>query len=685
MTDTKPILVTSALPYANGPIHFGHIAGAYLPADCFVRYHKLQKHNIVYICGTDEYGIAVRISAEKANRSPKAHVDHYHKVISDIFKKFNIEFDHFSRTTNPYHSALSQKFFMELHENGHIEKKDTSQLYCKHCEKYLADRYIQGTCYICGHESARGDECPKCGEWTDALKLKNPVCKICFNSPEPRTTTHWYLQLDHFKDQLKSWYEKHPGWKPNVINFVSKQIESLESRPITRDSDWGVDLPLKDTAGKVLYVWFDAPIGYIDATMEWAQSINQPEKWREYWQNPECRIVNFIGKDNIPFHLIVWPAMLMGQTTSYTLATDIPANEFYNLEGRQFSKSDGWYVELDDFFSKYTPDQIRYAIAANAPETKDSDFNWNDFQKYCNADLANVVGNLVHRVMTFTHKYFNGQVPLSQPGDNTPVNTLKQLIHDKKKILSELYDSYQLRKAAYEMIDLARAGNKFFDDQKPWVLIKEDKGQCQNVISALFDLIFEFSIVSWPLIPDTSNEILKQLGITSTAVDLGWNNPFHFKKDHSLGKPSVLFNKIENAQIDSEISRLNSALSQVVRNEAQEPMSHITKLKPDIDIDAFQQLDLRVAEIIHAESIKGSKKLLKLMVDIGLEKRQILSGIAKYYKPEELIGKKVIVIANLAPKEMFGEKSEGMILAGSIESAMELPTLNFLKNGAQIS
>ena len=669
--DKKPILVTSALPYANGPIHFGHIAGAYLPADVFVRYHRLLKDDVVYVCGTDEYGVAITIGAEKEGRSPKEHVDLYHGVIREIFKKFNIGFDHFSRTTNPLHGPLTQKMFKELNDNGHIELKTVEQHYCAHCQRFLADRFIEGTCYLCGGKNARGDECPHCGAWLDPLKLKEPLCKICGKTPEIRKTDHWFLKLGTFKEKLKAWIDAHPYWKSNVVNAAKSQIETLESRPITRDLSWGVPVPLPEAKGKVLYVWFDAPIGYVDATMEWAEKMGKPEEWKKYWQNPDCRIVNFIGKDNIPFHLLVWPAMLMGQTTRYTLAENVPANEFYNLEGRQFSKSEGWYVDLESCFQKYKADQIRYAIGANAPETKDSDFNWRDFQKFCNSDLAGVYGNLLNRVMTFTHKNFEGKIPSA---GTLPAN-MQALLEDvkaRKAKIAGLYDTYQLKKASYEVIDMARAGNKFFDESTPWEKIKTDKNYCGQTLFTLFRLLEQVAIVSYPIMPESAEAVFTQLGIEQKLLETGWNSPSLIPEDgsHSLGKAFILFKKVEDDEIKEEITKLEAGLKKVMEKE--EKKMNYEPLLPEVEYDDFAKTDLRIGHILSAEPVKGSKKLVKLQVDLGFAKRQILAGIAEYYKPEELPGKKVVVVANLKPRKMMGEMSEGMILAASLDGKLNL-------------
>ncbi len=669
----ETILVTSALPYANGPIHFGHIAGAYLPADVFVRYQRMLHNDIVYICGTDEYGVAVTIGAEKEKHTPKEHVDIYHEVIKDIFKKFNISFDHFSRTTNKFHAELSQKFFTELNQNGHIESKTVEQHYCKKCDRFLADRFIQGTCYLCGKTNARGDECPSCGAWLEPLKLKDPLCKICGATPEIRETRHWFLKLGAFKEKLSAWIDAHPYWKTNVVNAAKKQIETLESRPITRDLSWGIPVPLKEAEGKVLYVWFDAPIGYIDATMEWAEKSGKPEKWKHYWQNPDCRIVNFIGKDNIPFHLLVWPSMLMGQTTPYTLAENIPANEFYNLEGRQFSKSEGWYVDLDSCFQKYSADQLRYALAANAPETKDSDFTWKDFQKFNNTDLVNVLGNLLNRLMTFTHRNFEGKVPEAKTLPSSH-SALLQEVETRRKTIAGYYNTYQLKRACYDFIDMARIGNKFFDENEPWKVIKTDKDACGKTLFVLFRLLEQVARAAWPVIPDTANAILKQLGISQTPLETGWDAPSLIPSDgtHALGEAFILFKKIEDAEMEAEGKKLHSALEKITAKEAPPAAPVFDALSPEITYEDFAKTDLRTALILSAEAVPKSKKLIKLQVDLGFEKRQILAGIAEHFKPEDLPGKTVVVVANLAPRKLMGELSQGMILAASLGSSLSL-------------
>lgn len=679
--NNETILVTSALPYANGPIHFGHIAGAYLPADVFVRFKKLLRADIVYICGTDEYGVAITIGAEKENRSPKEHVDIYHEVIKDIFKKFNISFDNFSRTTTERHKILTQKFFTELFNNGYIEDKNVDQFFCESCDRFLADRFVEGTCYLCNADNARGDECSSCGAWLDSLKLKSPKCKICGKTPIIKSTRHWFLKLGDFKEKLHAWLDSEKDWKQNVLNVAKSQIDILESRPITRDLKWGVPVPLEEAKDKVLYVWFDAPIGYVDSTMEWAELKGEPDKWKHYWQNPDCKVINFIGKDNIPFHLLVWPAMLMGQTTKYTLAQNVPANEFLNLEGKQFSKSEGWYVELDSFFDTYSADQIRYTLAASAPETKDSDFSWKDFQKYNNSDLVGVFGNLIYRTMTFTYKNFDGKIPESKEL-TSEMNDLLNAVSVKKKNIFEFYSTYQLKKAAYEIVDIARIANKFFDEHEPWKCIKIDKTYCGKILYTLFRLIEELSVIAYPIIPETSAKILNQLGIQKTNMEYGWEFTTMIADNgsHSITKPELLFRKIEDEEIEKEIEKLKASLTKKSKRE----VINYEPLEQEITYEDFCKLDFRVAKVLKAEILEKSKKLLKLVVDLGFEQRQIIAGIREHYSPEDMIGKNVIIVANLKPRKLMGEVSEGMVLAASLADKLSVLDVSNMHPGARV-
>ncbi len=502
-SDKQKILITSALLYANGPLHFGHIAGAYLPADCYARFQRLQKNDVLYISGSDEYGVAITLSAEIAGRSPREHVDIFHEVNRKLFQKLNISFDHYSRTTWEGHVAPVHQYFKDLLENGYIEDKVTDQLYSEEEKRFLADRYVVGTCPACGHENARGDECPQCGASYEATDLKNPRSKMTDSPLVYKRTRHWFLLLDKFKDKLTKWIDA-KEWKPNVVNFVKEYIKGLRPRAITRDSKWGVPIPLPNTEGKVLYVWFDAPIGYISATMEW-----EPKRWKDYWLDPKTKLVHFIGKDNIPFHAAIFPAMTMGQNQPYKLVDELPANEFYMLEGKQFSKTEGWYVDLDDFFARYSADQIRYTIAANAPETSDSEFTWKDFQMRCNAELLSKYGNLINRVLVFAKNNCEGRIPSMhelQPADRKFLEEIQRLI-DKA---ATCYESFKMRRARQIIMELAQLGNVYFDSKKPWKEAKqvETRLSMETTIACCFECLKGLALISYPITIIPFNYIL---------------------------------------------------------------------------------------------------------------------------------------------------------------------------------
>lgn len=663
MTKEK-ILITAALPYANGPLHFGHIAGVYLPADCYARYERLKGNDVLYICGSDEYGIAITMSSELAKRTPKEHVDLFHEVNKGFFKTLNMSFDHYSRTTSPTHVKPVQQFFLDLLNNGYIEEKETEQLYSETEKRFLADRYVVGTCPKCGYEEARGDECTKCGSSFDATELKNPRSKLTGSPLVLKPTKHWFLRLDLFKEKLLKWLEE-KKWKPNVLNFIKGYIQDLRPRAITRDMSWGVPLPLPNTEGKVLYVWFDAPIGYISATME-----GFPDKWKSYWEDPKTKLVQFLGKDNIIFHASIFPAMIMGQNEPLKLVDELPANEFYNLEGRQFSKSDNWTIDLDRFFSRYTADQIRYAIAANAPETSDSEFTWKDFQLKCNNDLLGKLGNLVNRVMTFAHNKTEGLVPDAED-DEEP---LKQA-HSLLKALDEAYGSFKLRLASNLLMDLCSLGNVYFDSRKPWSDAKnpETHARMKTTVKTCLDLIRLVALAAYPIVPETADKIWAMLGYQEPITHFGWNKIAHdkLKAGQRLNPAVMLFRKIEDDEINLEIELLKSHIKPPVAVKME---TSYTPLKNAIDIDQFDTLDLRVAEILAAEPVPKSKKLLKLQVNLGFEKRQIVSGISLHYTPDALVGKKVVVVANLKPATLMGVESQGMILAASHDAKLEVIT-----------
>ncbi len=677
----EKILITSALPYANDPLHFGHIAGAYLPGDCFARFKRLQGCDVLYLCGSDEYGIAITLSAETAGRTPKQQVDLFHGINKNFFERLEFSFDHYSRTTWEGHGETVKAFFLDLLKNGHIEERVTEQLFSESENRFLADRYVQGTCPKCGFASARGDECQSCGAGYEATDLINPVSKISLSPLIRKKTKHWFLRFDHFKQELSDWIEK-KNWKPNVVNFALPYIRDLRERAITRDSDWGIPVPLEGAEGKVLYVWFDAPIGYISAAKDWALLQGDPDLWKKYWLDEKTRLVQFIGKDNIPFHSVFFPAMVMGQNTPYKLVDDLPANEFYNLEGRQFSKSDGWTIDLESFFANFSADQIRYAIASNAPETGDSEFTWKDFQSRCNAELLGKYGNFVNRVLVFIREKTGGKVPSRENLREEDIAFLEK----GKKIVEECakaYEGFQLRSASRLIMELAQAGNVYFDAKKPWKLIKEEgeKRNLENTLSCCLEYIKWLALISFPVVPKTAEQIRELLGLKVSLQETGWDALVEQSliAGEVLPKPHILFAKVEDSIISEKIKEL-SCLTQQVK---QIPLLPI---KSEIAIEDVQKLDLRIAEILSAERVPKSKKLLKLLVDIGLEKRQIIAGIGEGLEDlTTLIGRKVVVVANLKTATLMGLESQGMVLACKTSKGLELPSFASASKGDVVS
>ncbi len=681
---TDKILITSALLYANGPLHFGHIAGAYLPGDCYARFQRLMKRDVLYICGSDEYGMAITLSADLAGRSPRDHVDIFHEVNKQLFNKLNFSFDHYSRTTWPGHVAPTHQFFKDLSANGYIEEKVTDQLYSEEDKKFLADRYVVGTCPKCGYEEARGDECPHCGASYEATDLKNPRSKLTNAKLVHKPTKHWFLELEKFKERLIAWLET-KNWKPNVVNFVKGYIQDMHARAITRDLTWGVSIPLPDTAGKVLYVWFDAPIGYISATMEWAQLKGQPEQWKDYWFDPKTKLVHFIGKDNIPFHAAIFPAMVMGQNQPYKLVDELPANEFYKLEGRQFSKSDGWYVDLAEFLGRYGTDQIRYTIAANAPETADSEFTWRDFQIRCNTELLGKYGNLVNRVLVFAKNQCGGKVPAAdnlQPIDREFLEKMGLLVDQA----AASYENFKLRRASQVIMELAQLGNIYFDTKRPWQEAKnpDTRTSMETTIACCLECIKCLALISYPIIPETAQKIWSMLGFSGDLEKGSWDEVKKMKmpQGQALQKPKILFTKIEDVQIEQELANLHSMAT---KHKESKKSNEYAPLQPMVDISDVKKLDLRVGIVLKAETVPKSKKLLKLFVDLGFEQRTILSGISQYYKPEELVGKRVVVVANLKPAILMGMESQGMILAGAWQDTLKILDVEGLPPGSSIS
>lgn len=657
---SEKVLITSALPYANGPLHFGHIAGAYLPGDCYARFQRLMGKQVAYICGSDEYGVAITLSADMAKRSPKAHVDEFHAINKALFDQLEFSFDHYGRTTCPNHVEMTQSFFFALQKKGLIEERTENHLYSETEKRFLADRYVVGTCPKCGFEEARGDECQRCASSYEATDLKNPRSKLTGSPLTLKPSLHLYLRFDRFKDQLNDWL-KSKQWKENVVKFAQGYIDDLKPRAITRDSDWGVPVP--GYPGKVFYVWFDAPIGYISATQEWS-----PSKWKDYWLDPKTKLVQFIGKDNIPFHAVFFPAMLMGQDIAYKLPDEIPANEFLMLEGKQFSKSDGWTIELADFFQRYTPDQARYALAANAPETADAEFSWKDFQMRCNAELLGKLGNFVNRVLVF----MKGTVPAAGHLEEIDQNFLEQM----NVLMTEgaaQFETFHLRKASQILMELAQLGNGYFDAKKPW---RKDVDP-STTLSCCVECIKNLALLASPIIPHTAQKIWEMLGFTTTLAKQKWD--VVRKEKVAPGKvlpaPQLLFRKIEDAEIEEQISKLGKKMTTPA--PATQP-THIT-------FADFGKIDLRVGVVLEAEKVPKAKKLLKLLVDLGTEKRTVVSGIALSYEPEALIGRKVILVANLAPATIMGIESQGMILAATHETGLELPRVDNLPAGSKVS
>lgn len=687
---SQKILVTSALPYANGPLHFGHIAGAYLPADCYVRFQRLMKRDVLYICGSDEYGIAITLSADLAKRTPKEHVDIFHQVNRDFFAKLQISFDHYSRTTWEGHVEPTHQFFLELLANGYIEARVTDQLYSEADQRFLADRYVVGTCPRCGFENARGDECPRCGASYDATELKNPRSKLTQAPLILRPTKHWFLRLDLFKDRLKAWLET-KNWKHNVVNFIKDYIENLHPRAITRDMSWGIPVPLPDADGKVLYVWFDAPIGYISATKEWALKIQQPDRWKDYWLDPQTKSVQFIGKDNIPFHASIFPAMIMGQNQPYKLVDELPANEFYNLEGRQFSKSDGWFIDLEDFFKRYTSDQIRYTIAANAPETSDSEFTWKDFQLRCNGELLGKYGNLVNRVLVFIQNQCHGATPVVQTLEPIDQEFLQNIQNIAGQV-AESYEQFKLRKASQLVMELAQFGNVYFDSKRPWQDAKQEetRARMKTTLACCLECLKVLALISFPIIPKSAEHVWQMLGYKDSIEERGWSRILSEKVPggQSIPAPTILFQRIEDSQIEEEVQKLQKlSVAQSVKEKkaATQVSKPLSPLKPVVTIDDVRKLDLRIGIIRQAEPVPKSKKLLRLQVDIGLEQRTIVAGIGENYQPESLIGRRVVVVANLQPATLMGVQSEGMLLAAKQSGELELLHVENCGPGSDVS
>ena len=651
----KRTTVTSALPYANGPVHIGHLAGVYVPADIYVRYLRLKKEDVLFIGGSDEHGVPITIRAKKEGITPQDVVDRYHTLIKDSFKEFGISFDIYSRTTSSTHREVASDFFRKLYDKGEFVEKTSMQYYDEEAKQFLADRYITGECPHCHAEGAYGDQCEKCGTSLSPTDLINPKSAISGSQPVMKETKHWYLPLDKHEGWLRQWIlEDHKEWRPNVYGQCKSWLDmGLQPRAVSRDLDWGIPVPVEGADGKVLYVWFDAPIGYISNTKELL-----PETWETWWKDPETRLIHFIGKDNIVFHCIVFPAMLKAEG-SYILPDNVPSNEFLNLEDDKISTSRNWAVWLHEYLTDFPgkQDVLRYVLTANAPETKDNNFTWKDFQARNNNELVAVYGNFVNRALQLTKKYYEGVVPACGELTDYDKETIAEFIGVKAEV-EKLLDVFKFRDAQKEAMNLARIGNKYLADCEPWKVIKTDPERVKTILHISLQLVANLAIAFEPFLPFSSEKLRKMLNMeTFEWTQLG--NTDLLKAGHQLGEPALLFEKIEDSAIDAQMQRLAEIKKQ---NEAAAHKAN--PIKPTISFEDFEKLDIRVGKVLECEAVPKMKKLLKFKIADGLENRTIVSGIAQHYQPEELVGKQVLFIANLAPRQFKnGLVSEGMILS----------------------
>ena len=661
---SKRYTITAALPYTNGPIHIGHLAGVYVPADIFARYQRLKNNEVAFICGSDEHGVAISIKAKKEHTTPQAIIDKYHAIIKQSFADFGISFDNYSRTSLPIHHKTASDFFRKLYEQGDFIEEISEQLYDEEAHQFLADRFVIGTCPKCGNPEAYGDQCERCGSSLNATDLIDPKSSITGSKPTLKATKHWFLPLNRYQEFLEKWIlEGHKNdWKPNVYGQVKSWLDDeLKPRAVTRDLDWGIPVPVEGAEGKVLYVWFDAPIGYISSTKEWAE--REGKDWRPFWQDKDTELVHFIGKDNIVFHCIIFPAMLKAEG-SYILPTNVPANEFLNLEGNKLSTSKNWAVWLHEYLQDFPNQQdvLRYALTANAPETKDNDFTWKDFQARNNNELVAIFGNFINRVAVLTQKYYEGEVPAAGVLNATDSETLQQLSELTQKIEQSL-ERYRFREAQQELMNIARLGNKYLADEEPWKLIKTDAERVKTVMYVALQVATALAITSEPFLPFTSEKLKNILQLGTTAWEQVKQNPTALlPTGHKIGVATLLFEKIEDAAIAKQLERLENT-KQANRQEAQAAAEvTVAPQKELISYDDFAKMDIRIGTILSAEKMPKADKLLILKVDTGIDQRTIVSGIAQSFNPEEIIGKRVTVLANLAPRKLRGVESQGMIL-----------------------
>ena len=688
MNSPKRYTITAALPYTNGPVHIGHLAGVYVPADIYARYLRLKGNDVAYICGSDEHGVPITIKAKKEGITPQQVVDKYHAIIKKSFNDFGISFDNYSRTSAKIHHHTASEFFTKLYDDGKFIEETNKQLFDKEANQFLADRFIIGTCPKCGFEESYGDQCENCGTSHNATDLINPKSAITGNTPSLKETKHWFLPLDQYQHWLKEWIvEGHAkDWKPNVLGQVKSWLDDgLRPRAVTRDLDWGIPVPLEGADGKVLYVWFDAPIGYISSTKEWAE--REGKDWRPYWKDPDTKLVHFIGKDNIVFHCIIFPSMLKAEG-SYILPENVPANEFLNLEGNKISTSKNWAVWLHEYLEDFPDKQdvLRYTLTANAPESKDNDFTWKDFQARNNNELVSIFGNFINRVLVLTHKYYDGQVPSPNILSDVDEETLL-LLKKYPQIISKSIERYRFREALMELMNLARLGNKYLADEEPWKVIKENPERVETIMYVALQIATGLAILSEPFLPFTSDNLKSMLNVTSDVLKVSWDEIASAKSllpsGHLINKAELLFAKIEDDEIQKQLEKLKAS------KKANEADNHtIEPQKEIIDFEDFTKLDIRVGTILEAVKVAKTKKLLKLTVDVGMDVRTIVSGIAESFSPENIIGQKVTVLTNLSPRSIRGVESQGMILmADTPEGKLAFiePENTEVKNGGQIS
>jgi methionyl-tRNA synthetase len=684
LENPKKYTITAALPYTNGPIHIGHLAGVYVPSDIYARYLRLQGKDVAFICGSDEHGVAISMKAKKEGISPQQVIDKYDGIIRKSFLDFGISFDNYSRTSSQIHHDTAQEFFRKLYDKGDFIEEETQQLFDVKANQFLADRFVMGTCPKCDNPEAYGDQCERCGSTWNATDLINPKSTITGDTPILKSTKHWFLPLDRYQDFLTQWIlvEHAKDWKVNVLGQVKSWLDDgLKPRAVTRDLDWGIDVPVEGATGKKLYVWFDAPIGYISATKEWA--AREGKNWEDYWKKNDTKLVHFIGKDNIVFHCIIFPAMLKAEG-SFILPDNVPANEFLNLEGNKLSTSKNWAVWLHEYLQDFPDKQdvLRYALTANAPETKDNDFTWKDFQARNNNELAAVFGNFINRVVVLTNKYYNGIIPTPNEFTEVDEQTLAEL-KAYPAVISSSIERYRFREAQGELMNVARLGNKYLADEEPWKMVKSDPARVQTQMYVALQIAAALSILSEPFLPFTAKKLATILKVDS----LGWNTVSEssdlIAAGHQIGEAEILFAQIEDAEIQKQIDKLEATKkANVMDNQILESQ------KATSTFEDFSKLDLRVGTILEAEKMPKANKLLVLKVDTGIDVRTIVSGIAEHFSPEEVIGKRVTVLVNLAPRALRGVESQGMILMTNNakgELVFVNPDADGVDNGALIS